>query len=330
VTQLASSLDLNSLHALSRTCRQFKANLLQYRVQLVKLTLRCTNEKPLPPLGDEAADPQEHRHYIMDSHVNRSGRIASGKVGACARDLVGDCRRCGRTVCRNCTIKPPPPITLPNRHRRLCSVCVKTPLDLLTGQSSSIRSSPTFTTPAFVQEPCKCAEYVYLCQSCGYALSSADTTYKRVWTWRTRYSICLGGIGTGIGEGNEGVKCIRAAHCLGAQDIEVEIDCGAQEFPSRAWSSSGSSEGSLATLDENLENGEKPGYLRQEIEGIGGVVKKKVKKRIRVGKTVKEFEDEREKSEYLEREIKGESRSWCGWCGRVVLGKLDQASNGGI
>jgi hypothetical protein len=68
---------------------------------------------------------------------------------------------------------------------------------------------------------------------------------------------------------------------------------------------------------------EKPGYLRQEMEGIGGVVKKKVKKVVRVGKTVKEFEDEREGGEYLWREMKGERRSWCRWCNRVVLGKAD-------
>ena len=69
--------------------------------------------------------------------------------------------------------------------------------------------------------------------------------------------------------------------------------------------------------------GEKAGYLRQEIEGIGGVVKKKVKKRVRVGKTVREYEDEREKADYLEREAKGDKRSWCGWCSRVIPGKLD-------
>ena len=59
------------------------------------------------------------------------------------------------------------------------------------------------------------------------------------------------------------------------------------------------------------------------MEGIGGVVKKKVKKKVRVGKTVREYEDEREKAEYLERETKGENRSWCGWCSRVISGNTD-------
>ena len=72
----------------------------------------------------------------------------------------------------------------------------------------------------------------------------------------------------------------------------------------------------------NIE-GEKAGYLRQEIEGIGGVVRRKVKRRVRVGKTVKEYEDERGKAAYLEKEIRGASRSWCGWCNRVVPGLKD-------
>ena len=29
-----------------------------------------------------------------------SGRLTSGKVGQCARDKVGECRRCGTIVCR--------------------------------------------------------------------------------------------------------------------------------------------------------------------------------------------------------------------------------------
>ena len=84
-------------------------------------------------------------------------------------------------------------------------------------------------------------------------------------------------------------------------------------------SGSVSGSGSASGSDE-----EKPGYLRQEIEGIGGVVKKKVKKRVKVGATVKEHEDEREKAGYLEREAKGLERSWCGWCERVISGAKDR------
>ncbi|MCJ1287845.1 hypothetical protein MMC26_007197 [Xylographa opegraphella] len=162
----------------------------------------------------------------------------------------------------------------------------------------------------------------YVCQPCGHALGNADTSYKRIWTWRTRYSTYLGGLGTGIGEGNEGVKCGRGDHCLAAKDIEMEIDSAADGLSSSVWVDAFPGE---STSEESWnDSGEKAGYLTQEMEGIGGVVKKKVKKRVKVGKTVREYEDEREKAEYLGREIRMENRSWCGWCDRVILGNRDR------
>lgn len=76
---------------------------------------------------------------------------------------------------------------------------------------------------------------------------------------------------------------------------------------------------------ERLDNrdDEEPGYFRQEIVGIGGVVKHKVKKRVTVGACVVEYEDERETGEYLRPEETREHRSWCGWCWRVVPSKED-------
>ncbi|KAI9661423.1 MAG: hypothetical protein M1831_003156 [Alyxoria varia] len=132
----------------------------------------------------------------------------------------------------------------------------------------------------------------------------------RGWTWRTRYSTYLGGLGTGIGEGNEGVECGKGELCLAAREVEKEIDCDSEELENirrdferfggqgRPWDGSG--------------------YMAQEIEGIGGVVKKKVKKRIKVGAVVKEYEDEREDGDYLNREQRGLNRSWCFWCLRVL------------
>lgn len=70
------------------------------------------------------------------------------------------------------------------------------------------------------------------------------------------------------------------------------------------------------------------GYLTQEVEGIGGVVRKKVKKRVRVGATVSEYDDERATGKYLDREASGRQRSWCGWCGRVVKGQQDRVLHG--
>jgi hypothetical protein len=62
--------------------------------------------------------------------------------------------------------------------------------------------------------------------------------------------------------------------------------------------------------------------------GIGGVVKKKVKKKVRTGATVWEFDDERESGKYLEREASSVQRSWCGWCNRVVMGERDREEYG--
>ena len=111
----------------------------------------------------------------------------------------------------------------------------------------------------------------------------------------------------------------------------VEIDCCEQQAPQQphyARSSSSDREADGATTDQsNVEDigsssevaagdesmstvSNKPGYLRQEIEGIGGVVKKKVKKKVRTGATVWEFDDERESGKYLQREASGLQRSW--------------------
>lgn len=141
----------------------------------------------------------------------------------------------------------------------------------------------------------------------------------RGWTWRTRYSTYLGGLGTGIGEGHEGVECGLGHLCLAAREVEKEIDCDADE---------------LAELRREMDRVEMEGgahgrrwsgtsYLTQEMEGIGGVVKKKVKRRVRVGCVVKEYEEERETGVYLKREQEGEARSWCAWCERAVPGEKD-------
>ena len=87
-------------------------------------------------------------------------------------------------------------------------------------------------------------------------------------------------------------------------------------------SSDSGSEPHWIRSDEKLE---RAGYWQQEIEGIGGRMKKKYKERTKVGKAVKEWEDERAgKEDVLGRESRGEARSWCGWCGRVIWGRKDR------
>ncbi len=96
------------------------------------------------------------------------------------------------------------------------------------------------------------------------------------------------------------MKCWRGEQCLAAEFVEVEVECS------------------------SAEEEEECGYWRQEVEGIGGVVRKKVRRRSKVGAPVREWEDEREGAdEILGREKRGRERAWCGWCGRVVLGGCD-------
>ncbi|KAF4768431.1 hypothetical protein HAV15_002448 [Penicillium sp. str.  len=44
VKEIARAIDLNTLYALSNTCRQFHVNLAPFRHQLARETLRCENE----------------------------------------------------------------------------------------------------------------------------------------------------------------------------------------------------------------------------------------------------------------------------------------------
>ncbi|KAE8349179.1 hypothetical protein BDV28DRAFT_141741 [Aspergillus coremiiformis] len=339
VKEIARSVDLNTLHALSRTCRQFHANLAPYRHQLIKQTLRCENEyietlSDLLRSGTSIPDSVKSVIRILSQEARSSGRLTAGKFAKCARDMVAECRRCSKVVCRNCTAKPPTSNMLKNRIRRLCTTCQAAPLaDLLalSGPCSSDDSEPSpsdqssFTTEAFQRTPCSCADSVWLCHQCGMFVRNNDTTYRRVWTWRTRYSTYLGGLGTGIGEGCQGVKCGRGKNCLAAQEIELEVECEADGSSGSLYGMGyGNAESHNHPNDRrDSREEEEPGYFRQEIIGIGGVVKHKAKKRVTVGACVVEHEDERETGQYLAREEVGQHRSWCGWCWRVIPSKND-------
>ncbi|KAJ5217168.1 hypothetical protein N7468_010176 [Penicillium chermesinum] len=260
------------------------------------------------------------------------GRMTRGKVARCARDMVAECRRCTKIVCRNCTIKPPNTTAMKGRVRRLCRTCNTAPLQqyltLTPHDPSSSRPQTDLHAASLSQRICTCSDALWLCVQCGQTLRSADTTYRRVWAWRTRYSTYLGGgLGTGIGEGSQGVKCGRGESCLAAQEIELEVECEADEGASDSSSvghspPSHSGHGYEGSVDDGHDD-EEPGYFRQEIIGLGGVVKHKAKKRVMVGACVVEFEDERETGKYLVREECGSARAWCGWCNRVIPSSRD-------
>ena len=205
----------------------------------------------------------------------------------------------------------------------------------------------------------------WICKSCDLVRVRTDIIYRRVWRWRTRYGTHPSGLGTGIGEGNEGVKCGRDSHCLAAGEVEVEVDWEAEVLAGNVDDPAGTSEldrednmpleyvlsedgkandqnyhgqadkyaptiknighdSSTTELNSAESRNSQTGYFRQEIQGIGGVVKKKLKTRVRVGAVVDEYEDERDSDSHLVREQKGLNRSWCGWCDRVIPGAAEQ------
>ncbi|KAL2852455.1 hypothetical protein BJY01DRAFT_96783 [Aspergillus pseudoustus] len=342
--ELARSIDLITLQSLSLTCRQIYANLAPYRQQLAKQTLRCENEyietlSDMLHSGTAIPDSVKSVIRLLSRGAMSSGQLTSGKVAKCARDMVAECRGCSKIVCRNCTAKPPNSATLKNRIRRLCTTCRKAPLDKLVSSylaplSSSLSDSNT--SAVAVRDTCTCQDVLWLCNQCGQKLRRNDTTYRRVWTWRTRYSTYLGGLGTGIGEGCQGVKCGRGENCLAAQEIELEVECEADESMANSPPEYGYHFGhrfeQAHAGSHNHNNGkwedpegEETGYLRQEIIGIGGRMKQITKKRVNVGACVAEHEDERETGEYLTREEEGAHRSWCGWCWRVIPAKHEMA-----
>ncbi|EME46245.1 hypothetical protein DOTSEDRAFT_148289 [Dothistroma septosporum NZE10] len=321
VSLLASYMDLTTLSDLSQTCRQIRANLMQYRRLLKSKALRCENEQSSPAV--RLGNALHASHAVWTAHGRNGlkvGRITSGKVGACARDMVADCRKCGHIICRNCVVKPPPASIIKLRHRRLCRTCMKSPLSELMSITRIIQEDGTSdeTTPqqrTYARSPCTCEDFVWVCQPCGQTMRADDTTYTRGWKWRARYSHC-GGIGAGLGEANEGVECGRTIDCLAARMVEKDVECDAAELAALC------AETAKAEIDGRRWNGSS--YSTQEIVGIGGKVKTKVKKRIPIGAIVKEYEDERDNEKFLDRERTGANRSWCSWCARVVAGKKDQ------
>ncbi|KAM3515049.1 hypothetical protein MY11210_001287 [Beauveria gryllotalpidicola] len=372
VVGVVSHIDLTTLDSLARASRMIHHGLVQYRVALLAATLRCSNEG-LP------LDAVARTNAAIDSYTDASGHAAGAATASrcCARDMVGECRRCAAVICRashltpflsricaepqptdqdniqNCAIKPPAASTLRERHRRLCAACAKAPLEQVA--CPGLDPARPGSADAMQRSLCDCAKGgVWLCQPCGRTIRNADHDYLRIWRWRNHYGEVLGCLGTGIGDADRGVICGREERCLAARECEQEIDCDAEDArSSRAPSTSSSSDhhhnnnpatppgahshGSyfpvaVASWSSESRTDERtassllllgPGYERHEIEGIGGIVKRKLVRMVRVGKCVPEWEEERTSARVLGREARGEARSWCGWCWRVVPGRDD-------
>ncbi|PHH64233.1 hypothetical protein CDD81_4847 [Ophiocordyceps australis] len=344
VKAIVASIDLNTLDALARTCRSVHSVLIQYRSILLVSTLRCSRDAA----PTNCQEPFRYRARASNWSCIDNQAGCHAKASDCARDMVSECRKCGDVICRNCAIKPPAPATLRERHRRLCVACARAPIAMLVNPALERNTLPS--SDIVQQAVCKCdTSGVWLCQPCGRNIRGADHEYRRIWRWRNTYGEILGGLGTGIGDGDRGVVCGREQYCLGARERENETDCDAEDArdtgtapwiseqqyhpPSPATPSPPSTAASPFTslMDELRHEHERtpspqlgPGYERHEIEGIGGRVKRKLVRMVRVGACVPEWDDEMNgRSGILEPELQGNARSWCGWCWRVIPGRKD-------
>ena len=145
----------------------------------------------------------------------------------------------------------------------------------------------------------------------------------------------------------ESVRCWRGARCLGAKEVEVEVEVETetqQRVYARAQEKSRENSNSNAAHHHHAATA---GYAWQEVEGVGGVMKGKRRVKVGIGGRVMSWASSRPEglglglslsgsgSESAERrqrdgtardpvEEEKESRSWCGWCERVVLGRKDE------
>ncbi|PKY07398.1 hypothetical protein P168DRAFT_95428 [Aspergillus campestris IBT 28561] len=313
VKEIARAVDLNTMHALSRTCRRFHANLGPYRQQLSKITLRCESERVETTLDAEPL-------------VRVVGSSAKVRRGKCARDMVAECRKCSKVVCRNCVAKPATNIMLKSRIRRLCTTCLTAPLSQLQPLASSCS-----TQSAVRRNICTCKVSIWLCQPCGQRLSSDDLVHRQMWSWRIRSCV----------SGNwQRLRCWRGKHCLAAQDVELVMGCDSHDSLTGGVDSFHGRNDAESPDEESWED------FRQDTAGIrfrllgsygeegvedllrhifehGGPIEHTVRKHITVGAYTEDHEDERRTGEYLTREEAGLDRAWCNWCSRVTPSQHD-------
>jgi hypothetical protein len=102
--------------------------------------------------------------------------------------------------------------------------------------------------------------------------------------------------------------------------VEQEIDCGVLELQALEL------EAEKVAAEGTGRSWSGSSFAAQEMEGVGGVVKMKVKRLVKVGAEVDELEEEEGAgigNGGENADLGGEARSWCAWCERVVPGSED-------
>ena len=249
--------------------------------------------------GEDRARRRLDGLYVSSGASSKISHCARDLVAQCRKCGAAVCRNCAAKTASNVKMKE-----RLRRLRRLCRTCLDAPIQAHfqshnqaeesnecppASSASSIRSERSFsgslasewasrldelntrdayafTSPAFLRGPCICdSRGIYLCGPCGGNLRAGDTTYERVFTWRSRYSTHIGGgLGTGLGLGNQGQKCGRGESCLDTSSESVcwvEVDCSEDnnhDSPDHDGFSL-----SRARTPDSPNN--KPGYLQQEV-----------------------------------------------------------------
>ena len=89
-------------------------------------------------------------------------------------------------------------------------------------------------------------------------------------------------------------------------------------FFALAVASSSASPPPMPALTDPDGSEPRSGYSVHEYEDASGRVSNKTVVRIKVGRSVPEWHDEKVERLILGREVDGKVRRWCGWCWRVI------------
>ncbi|XWX01657.1 hypothetical protein V2A60_009685 [Cordyceps javanica] len=353
VVGVVSHVDLTTLDSLARASRMIHHGLLQYRAALVAATLRCSNDG-LPVDADAAL---RYRAARADTYMDAARHAAgAGKTGRCARDMncaikppaTSTLRERHRRLCAPCAKAPLEQVACPGLD-------VTLPRSADTMRRSVCDCE---TGGVWLCQPCgrtiRNADHDYLriwrwrnhygeVLGClGTGIGDAD---RGVICGREERCLAAREREQEIDCDAEDARSSRTPstssehphhhhHPITPPGGNNSHHHQASYFPAVASVPSSSSASTDPNSIESLMEEEAaaaarertpspllllgPGYERHEIEGIGGVVKRKLVRMVRVGRCVPEWEEERASSRVLGREARGEARSWCGWCWRVV------------
>jgi hypothetical protein len=196
---------------------------------------------------------------------------------------------------------------------------------------------------AFRRTPCVCPDFAWLCVGCGGGagggagasnrLHAADMQYARGWDWRRTYGRLHAGAAEGGGA--QGVECGRGRFCRGARIVEKEVEYISVDDDDGGDHAAAQPGGPLAGAGRTGGS-----FGVQETQGVGGRVYRKARIVQQVGGPVDEGDgddvpptgDEQHAGGAgtggggcaLLREHRGEARSWCAWCERIIVSAADE------